>query len=31
LQRGQELLAVDAPAPELDRAVYLVLAELTAG
>jgi proteasome lid subunit RPN8/RPN11 len=29
LERGEELLAVEAPASELDRAVYLVLAELT--
>ena len=29
LQRGPELLAVDSPATELDRGVYLVLAELT--
>jgi hypothetical protein len=28
LQRGQELLSVDPPAPQLDRSVYLVLAEL---
>ena len=28
LQRGPELLAVDSPATELDRGVYLVLAEL---
>jgi proteasome lid subunit RPN8/RPN11 len=28
LQRGEELLAVDSPGTELDRGVYLVLAEL---
>jgi hypothetical protein len=28
LQRGQELLSVDPPAPQVDRGVYLVLAEL---
>jgi proteasome lid subunit RPN8/RPN11 len=30
LQRGSEFMAVDAPAPELDRACYLILAELAA-
>jgi hypothetical protein len=28
LQRGQELLSVDPPAPQVDRGVFLVLAEL---
>jgi hypothetical protein len=28
LQRGEEVLAMDAPASALDRGVYLVLAEL---